>query len=77
MSSIRSLRWPGATAIAFGTRFSNLYIGWGHADKSVPYTPEVPLSLAVEYDDSELKEAEDVTEDPNPPEEEEGGEEDE
>ena len=74
----RSLRWPGAHTVGRiggdGARAINIYVGYGQPAASETYTPPMPPAIQGEFDDSEFKEAEDVTEDPTPPapEEEEG-----
>uniref|UniRef100_A0A7S2XZR7 Uncharacterized protein n=1 Tax=Fibrocapsa japonica TaxID=94617 RepID=A0A7S2XZR7_9STRA len=70
----RSMVWPGAVAIAFGKRFTNIYVGYGLKFSPTSYTPPMPLPLQKEWepeeDDEPLLESEDVLVDPNPPEEE-------
>ena len=74
----RSLRWPGAHMVGrtadSSARAINIYVGWGQPSASETYTPPMPPAIQGEFNDSEFKEAEDVTEDPTPPapEEEEG-----
>lgn len=66
----RSLRWPGAYAVSsLHGSWTNIYVGYGYAAAETPYTPPMPPPLQAEYDTSELKEQEDVREDPTPPEE--------
>lgn len=67
MVFIRSTRWPGAYAISSGTKFTNLYVGYGVKDVKESYSPEPPVAISVEYNPTEYKEQEDVYEDPHPP----------
>jgi len=73
----RSLVWPGAFAVCFGKRFTNVYVGDGLKHAPGPYTPPAPAPLQPEWapnadeEEEPLLEAEDVLVDPNPPEEEE------
>ena len=55
----------------------NLYFGYGVAASEKPYSPPMPPAVQGEYDETDLVEQADVTEDPNPPAEEGEGEEDE
>ena len=67
---VRSLRWPGAYAVStLSGSWTNIYVGYGYPASDTPYTPPMPPPLQSEYDASELKEQEDVREDPTPPEE--------
>lgn len=69
----RSLVWPGAIAVAFGKRFTNIYVGDGvKFGGDGPYQPPLPPPLQSEWapgeDEEGLVEQADVLVDPNPPE---------
>lgn len=69
----KSLRWPGAIAVAFGKRFTNVYSGDGIKFGSEgPYQPPLPPLLQTEWapgeDEEGLTEEADLLIDPNPPE---------
>lgn len=66
---LRSHRWPGAFATGSANSWTNVYVGYGHPRADAAYTPTMPARLQTECDQV-LVENEDVTEDPNPPEEE-------
>uniref|UniRef100_A0A7S1UB83 Radial spokehead-like protein n=1 Tax=Phaeomonas parva TaxID=124430 RepID=A0A7S1UB83_9STRA len=85
----RSLKWPGAFAIAGAGKFTNIYVGDAVPYAAATYTPPMPPALQKEWlpegADEEPEEGEppkpqtlveqkDLLEDPTPPEEE--GEED-
>lgn len=80
----RSLLWPGAVAIAAGSRFMNIYVGSGVRFSAEGYTPPFPQTIQQEFvpteeDSLQLIEQVDVKVDPTPPQpedEEEGEEED-
>ena len=42
---VRSLRWPGAVAVAKGGKFVNVYIGWGIKRGDTAQQPNVPGSV--------------------------------
>jgi radial spoke head protein 4A len=70
----RSLVWPGAVAVAAGSRFVNVYIGNGVVYENKPYSPPLPAPVQSEWAPSEedgdallLVEQPDVREDPTPP----------
>lgn len=73
----RSLRWPGACAVAFGRRFLNVYVGDGVNHSQTTYTPPLPSAILAEWqpaeEESYLQEHADIVTDPTPPAE--GGEE--
>jgi len=48
VAGMRSNLWPGAVAAAKGAEFANVYVGWGL--KNVPFTPQPPPPVAVEFD---------------------------
>lgn len=48
--AVRSVLWPGATAVAHRRDFANVYVGWGV--KTAPYVPQPPLPVAAEFDDA-------------------------
>uniref|UniRef100_A0A8C2T5W7 Radial spoke head component 4A n=1 Tax=Coturnix japonica TaxID=93934 RepID=A0A8C2T5W7_COTJA len=59
---LRSNRWPGAYAFACGTKFGNIYFGWGHKYSLGNLTPALPPPVQPEYPDGpEIKEATDPT----------------
>ena len=51
MGVIKSLKWPGAIAVApvGELRFVNCYIGYGLTSVPVTYTPPILPSLQSEY----------------------------
>ncbi|CAN0473070.1 unnamed protein product, partial [Hapterophycus canaliculatus] len=66
-------RWPGAVAVAFGKRFTNVYSGDGvKFGGEGPFQPPLPPMLQLEWipgeDEEGLVEQADVLVDPNPPE---------
>ncbi|NXL85093.1 RSH4A protein, partial [Alectura lathami] len=46
---LQSNRWPGAYAFASGTKFSNIYFGWGHKYSPESHTPTQPPPVQAEY----------------------------
>ncbi|NXJ81091.1 RSH4A protein, partial [Trogon melanurus] len=46
---LQSNRWPGAYAFASGTKFDNVYFGWGHKYSPENHTPALPLPVQAEY----------------------------
>ena len=85
---VKSLHWPGAVAVAVGSKFVNVYVGDGVKFSSTPYSLPPPQSVLSEWcsnPDQEVEEGEDpvapkllfengdVLTDPTPPEEEEEG----
>lgn len=48
---VRSMRWPGACAVAFGRRFTNVYVGYGLKHAAEPYTPLPPAELQAEFNE--------------------------
>lgn len=83
MVTAKNRRWPGAVAVGLGRKFVNCYVGYGIQNLRQPYSPSLPAPLATEYDvtveGQELREQQDVKEDPDEgkEEEEEEAEEDE
>jgi radial spoke head protein 4/6 len=71
----RSLRWPGAVAVAAGRKYINVYVGNGLPYSSTPYSPTLPAPIQTEWappqTDGEaapgLVEQPDVKVDPTPP----------
>lgn len=78
----RSLRWPGASALAYHKKFLNIYVGNGIANDNVkrpqenpsymsftPYTVPMPAMIEGEWtaDGTALTEEADTLEDPTPP----------
>ncbi|PAA84117.1 hypothetical protein BOX15_Mlig022956g1 [Macrostomum lignano] len=58
--------WPGAHAVAQGSLFENVYIGWGHKYATENYSPPPPPPVLLEFPSGpEITE----TEDPTPEEE--------
>ena len=49
---VRSVVWPGATAVTSDKTAANVYVGWGI--KRAPYVPLPPPPIAQEYDQSQL-----------------------
>jgi hypothetical protein len=49
VSAAISLQWPGATAVAAGGAFSNIYIGWGQKQLQELYTPPPPPLVMREF----------------------------
>lgn len=49
---MRSNLWPGAAAVASGTAFTNVFVGWGI--KTAPFLPLPPPPVAQEYDQVSL-----------------------
>eukprot|EP00968_Pinguiococcus_pyrenoidosus_P012080 scaffold1023_cov313-Pinguiococcus_pyrenoidosus.AAC.10 len=83
---VRSLKWPGAFAIAGAGKFTNIYVGDAVPFATTTHTPPMPPPLQTEWlpegadeepEEGEppkaqtLVEQEDLLEDPTPPEEEE------
>uniref|UniRef100_A0A493U2E4 Radial spoke head component 4A n=1 Tax=Anas platyrhynchos platyrhynchos TaxID=8840 RepID=A0A493U2E4_ANAPP len=59
---LQSHRWPGAYAFASGTKFNNIYFGWGHKYSPENHTPALPEPVQKEYPDGpEITEAADPT----------------
>jgi len=67
----KSLKWPGAIAVAAGRRFLNIYVGYGTMYQRETYTPPVPAPVLVEWAPAEeeepLLETADARVDPTPP----------
>ena len=55
VATARSNRWPGAVAVAFGTRCVNMYIGWGvkTAEEGVSVSSFVPEIVTAQEDQVE------------------------
>lgn len=77
----RSLKWPGAVAVASGKDVANVYVGFGlsaGATENKPYAPPLPKPILSEWappedeEGKELVEASDVCVEPPKEEEEEG-----
>lgn len=66
VAGLRSNLWPGAACACQGSRFTNIYVGWGI--KNAPYVPLPPPPVAKEYDSALVESAEL----PQPPKEGEG-----
>jgi len=73
---MRSLRWPGAVAIANSRRFSNIYVGNGLPYAATSYSPPLPAAIQLEWGNiisegassgPSLQEQADVRVDPTPP----------
>lgn len=82
MVLVRSLRWPGAIAIAYARKFINIYIGNGVVNDTTKkisenhpivqyeaYMPRMPKAIDTEWSSEiiVLLEAEDTKSDPTPP----------
>lgn len=52
---VRSNLWSGAFSAVKGTRFANVYVGWGL--KEGPFNPQTPPPLSHEINIEELKES--------------------
>lgn len=71
----RSLKWPGAVAIAAGRKYVNIYVGNGLPYNPNPYSPPLPPSVQSEWSSvgadgapgPGLVEQNDVKVDPTPP----------
>jgi radial spoke head protein 4/6 len=71
----RSLRWPGAVAIAAGRKFVNVYVGNGLPYSATPFAPPLPPALQSEWSLTTgegvvvtgMTEQADVKVDPTPP----------
>lgn len=68
----KSLRWPGAVAVAAGRRFLNIYVGYGVPYMKDTYTPPLPAAVQKEWapageEEEPLLEAADARVDPTPP----------
>ena len=48
VAGLRSNQWPGAVCACQGSRFSNVYVGWGA--KNAAFVPLPPPPVAKEYD---------------------------
>lgn len=72
---LRSLRWPGAVAVASGRRYVNVYVGDGLPYSAVSYSPPLPAPIQPEWSTvnaegapvSIMTEQVDVRADPTPP----------
>ncbi|KAK9852594.1 hypothetical protein WJX84_003139 [Apatococcus fuscideae] len=64
VAGVRSNLWPGACAVARGSVFANLYVGWGV--KHAPFVPLPPPVPAEEYP-QELVESVELPPKPQPP----------
>lgn len=56
VAGLRSNLWPGAACACQGSRFTNVYVGWGV--KAGPFLPAPPPPVAREYDVTLLESAE-------------------
>ena len=69
---VKSLKWPGAYAVAFGNKFTNIYCGFGcpslrGVSYKIPATPGIqPEWALVDEEISALFEEEDRTTRPSP-----------
>ncbi|XP_055519725.1 radial spoke head protein 6 homolog A isoform X1 [Leucoraja erinacea] len=46
---VRSNLWPGSWTFAFGRKFENVYLGWGHKYSPENYSPLAAPSVQAEY----------------------------
>ncbi|NXO85111.1 RSH4A protein, partial [Sitta europaea] len=46
---LQSNRWPGAYAFASGSKFENIYFGWGHKYSPENHIPELPPPAQAEF----------------------------
>lgn len=56
MTGLRSNLWPGAACACLGSRFTNVYVGWGV--KNAPFVPMPPPPVSREYDAALVESAE-------------------
>jgi hypothetical protein len=56
VAGLRSNLWPGAACACQGSRFTNIYVGWGI--KNAPFVPLPPLPVSKEYDAALVESAE-------------------
>ncbi|CAM9242731.1 unnamed protein product, partial [Chrysoparadoxa australica] len=68
----KNLLWPGAYAVSFGRRFTNIYVGDGIKYQAEPYQIPLPPAIQSEWappeeEENPLLEPADLLEDPNPP----------
>lgn len=56
VGGLRSNLWPGAACACQGSRFTNIYVGWGI--KNAPFVPLPPPPVAREYDTALVESAE-------------------
>lgn len=61
---LRSIKWPGAFAIANTSSWTSVYVGYGYPKLSTVFTPPMPPAVQKEIDNGILKEQDDVTEPP-------------
>ena len=47
--AVRSLIWPGATAVAAAKKYNNVYVGYGIQYEAKAYTPPMPPLLYFMY----------------------------
>lgn len=63
VAGLRSNLWPGAACACQGSRFTNIYVGWGV--KNAPFVPLPPPPVSREYD-AELVESAELPPKPKP-----------
>lgn len=68
----KSTLWPGASAIVVGSKFVNVYVGFGFRYNSLSYNPPLPATIQYEWKATEestltLQEQSDTIVDPTPP----------
>jgi hypothetical protein len=56
VAGLRSNQWPGAACACQGSRFTNIYVGWGV--KAAPFVPLPPPPVSREYDAALVESAE-------------------
>jgi hypothetical protein len=56
VAGLRSNLWPGASCACQGSRFTNIYVGWGI--KNAPFVPLPPPPVSREYDAALVESAE-------------------
>ncbi|WIA22916.1 hypothetical protein OEZ86_009852 [Tetradesmus obliquus] len=56
VAGLRSNLWPGAACACQGSRFTNIYVGWGV--KNAPFVPLPPPPVSREYDAALVESAE-------------------
>jgi radial spoke head protein 4A len=65
LAVLKSQLWPGAVAVGYGKRFTNVYVGYGVKTESKSYTPQAPPAIGGEFEDPDLVEQKDVLQDPD------------
>jgi hypothetical protein len=53
VTSVTSTRWPGAVTVAQGSKYANLYVGYGLKRDTLPFFPVAPADVMDEPKDLE------------------------